>query len=318
LINAACNGKEVTVVVELRARFDEEANIEWARQLTEAGIKVEFGIPSLKCHTKLCLVTRLEEGQSARYVHIGTGNFHENTAKIYTDFSLFTKHPEITQEVEDVFNFIRYSYKPYTFKHLIVSPNDTRTRIYRLIDREIEFAKQGEHAEIMIKVNNLVDRGIVLRLYQANAAGVKIRMIIRGMCSLRPGIKGISENIEAISIVDRFLEHPRVAIFHNNGKRDMFISSADWMTRNIDGRVEVACPIYDLRLQQRITDIFEIQWSDTTKARIIDKNQENKYKPRGNRRKIQSQIAVHDYLVKQEAKIKKEATKAVKSSTTKQ
>lgn len=296
LINAARNGKKVMVVVELRARFDEEANIEWAKQLTEAGIKVEFGIPSLKCHTKLCLVSRQENGTLAHYAHVGTGNFHEKTAKIYTDFSLFTKQPEITREVEDVFNFIRFSYKHYEFKHLIVSPNDTRKRLYQLIDQEIDNASNGLRAEIMIKVNNLVDRGIVHRLYKASAAGVKTRIIIRGMCTLLPGVPGLSDNIKAISIVDRYLEHPRVSVFHNNGKREVYISSADWMTRNIDKRVEVGCPIYDESLKQRIIDILEIQWSDTTKARIIDQHQQNNYVARGNRRKIRSQIAIYDYL----------------------
>jgi polyphosphate kinase len=301
LVNAARNGKEVMVVVELRARFDEEANIEWAKQLTEAGIKVDFGIPSLKCHTKVCLVTRQEKGELVQYAHIGTGNFHEKTARIYTDFSLFTKNLDITREVEQVFEFICYSYKHYTFEHLIVSPNDTRQRLYALIDSEIKSAKKGLHAEIQVKVNNLVDCGIVDRLYRASAVGVKIQIIVRGMCSLRPGVKGLSENIQVISIVDRFLEHARVAIFYNRGERNIYISSADWMTRNIDNRVEVGCPIYDKQLQQRIIDIFRIQWSDNTKSRVIDCEQSNNYKARGSRRKVRSQTAIYEYLRKQEA-----------------
>lgn len=296
LIDAAENGKKITVIVELRARFDEEANIEWAKQLTEAGIKVDFGVASLKCHTKLCLVSRTEGEQLVRYAHIGTGNFHEKTAKIYTDFSLFTKHPEITEEAEDVFDFIMHSYKRYKFKHLVVSPNESRKRINKQIDREIATALQGKRAEIFLKVNNLVDTGIVNRLYEASRAGVKIRMIIRGMCSLIPGIPGVSDNIEIISIVDRFLEHPRVVVFYAGGDKEVYISSADWMTRNIDNRVEVGTPIYSKALKQRIIEILELQWSDTTKARIIDKEQSNQYKPRGNRRKIRSQMAVYDYL----------------------
>lgn len=296
LINAAKNGKLVRVVVELRARFDEQANIKWARQLTDAGIKVEFGVPSLKCHTKLCLITRKENEQLMRYAHIGTGNFHEKTAKIYTDFSLFTCHTEITAEVEQVFDFIRYSYKTYKFKHLIVSPNYFRSRTRKLIDREIDHALKGKPAEILLKVNNLVDEEVVQHFYRASAAGVKIRLIIRGMCSLLPSVKGLSENIEAISIVDRFLEHPRVSCFLNEGNWEIYISSADWMTRNIDQRVEVGCPIYDKKLQQQIIDIFELQWSDTTKARIINAQQSNPYKPRGNKRKVQSQVAIYDYL----------------------
>jgi polyphosphate kinase len=301
LINAARNGKKVMVVVELRARFDEEANIDCAKQLTEAGIKVEFGIPSLKCHTKVCIVTRQEKGMFVQYAHIGTGNFNEKTAKIYTDFSLFTKNIDITREVEQVFDFICNSYKHYEFKHLIVSPNDTRNRLYELIDSEIKYAKKGLHASIQIKVNNLVDGGIVDRLYQASAAGVKIQIIVRGMCSLRPGIIGLSENIHVISIVDRFLEHARVAIFYNKGERNIYISSADWMTRNFDKRVEVGCPIYDKKLQQRIVDIFEIQWSDNTKSRVIDCEQNNNYKTRGNKRKVRSQTAIYDYIRKKEA-----------------
>ena len=304
LINAAKNGKHVRVVVELRARFDEQANIKWARRLTDAGIKVEFGVPSLKCHAKLCLINRQENGEMIRYAHIGTGNFHEKTARIYTDFALFTRHPEITHEVEQVFDFIRYSYKKYRFNHLIVSPNYFRTRTRKLIDQEIDHAMHGRPAEILLKVNNLVDEDIVQHFYRASAAGVKIRLIIRGMCSLLPGIKGLSENIEAISIVDRFLEHPRVSCFRNEGDFKVFISSADWMTRNIEDRVEVGCPVYDPQLKQQILDIFELQWSDTTKARIIDAEQSNRYKPRGNKRKVQSQLAIHDYIRKLENKSK--------------
>ncbi|KZY37841.1 MULTISPECIES: polyphosphate kinase 1 [unclassified Oleiphilus] len=300
LINAAKNGKNVRVVVELRARFDEEANIEWAKVLTDAGIKVDFGVPALKCHTKLCLIGRNESDGYKRYAHIGTGNFHEKTARIYTDFSLFTCHDEITAEVEDVFNFIRFSYKHYHFKHLIVSPNDFRPRVHKLIDREIKHAEKGLTAEIMLKVNNLVDDEVVGHLYKASQAGVKIRIIIRGMCTLLPGVKGLSDNIKVISIVDRFLEHPRVSIFSNQGEHEIYISSADWMTRNIDHRVEVGCPVYNKQLQKQILDIFEIQWSDTTKARIIDAKQTNQYKPRGNKRKIQSQLAIHDYIAKLE------------------
>lgn len=302
LINAAYNGKLVRVVVELRARFDEQANIKWARLLTDAGIKVEFGVPSLKCHSKLCLITRTEKQQEIQYAHVGTGNFHEKTAKVYTDFSLFTRHTGITAEVDQVFNFIRFSYQTYRFKHLIVSPNYFRYRTRKLIDREIAHAKEGKPAEILLKVNNLVDDEMVNHLYLASAAGVKVRLIIRGMCSLMPGVKGLSENIQAISIVDRFLEHPRLSCFKNDGDYSIFISSADWMTRNIDHRIEVGCPVYDKKLKKQILDIFELQWADTTKARIIDAEQTNQYKPRGNKRKVQSQLAIYDYLKARELK----------------
>ena len=300
LEDAVKNGKKVTVVVELRARFDEEANIEWAKTMTDAGIHVIFGIPSLKVHSKLCLIKRKEKGKVVRYAHIGTGNFHEKTAKLYTDFSLFTCHPEVTQEVDHVFNFIMNSYKRFDFKHLVVSPLNSRQRLLKMIGREMKHAKSGLPSEIIIKVNNLVDREIIAKLYQASHAGVRVRAIIRGMCSLVPGVKGLSENIEVISIVDRFLEHPRVCVFHNNGQHDVFISSADWMTRNIDHRVEVGVPIYDTNLKQQIINILEIQFKDTTKARIIDAEQKNRYKPRGNKRKIRSQVEIHRFIAQQE------------------
>ncbi len=296
LIDAANNGKRVTVVVELQARFDEAANIKWANRLKDAGVKVLFGLDSLKVHSKLCLITRREGDEQVRYAHIGTGNFNEKTAKIYTDFSLFTRHPEITAEVDNVFEFIEHPYRRIKFNHLLVSPINSRRYIYRLIDNELTNARAGLPAEITIKINNLVDLGMVQRLYAASQAGVKIRMIIRGMCSLVPGIPGISDNISIISIVDRYLEHPRVMVFHNNGNPKLFISSADWMTRNLDHRVEVGTPVYDERLKQRIIDMLEIQFNDTTKARVIDADQRNSYVPRGNRRKIRSQISIYEYL----------------------
>ncbi|HAU4887529.1 TPA: polyphosphate kinase 1 [Aeromonas hydrophila] len=296
LIDAANNGKKVTVVVELRARFDEAANIDWANILTDAGVKVVFGVPSLKIHSKLCLITRHEQGEAVRYAHIGTGNFNEKTAKIYTDFSLLTRHPDITAEVEGVFEYIEYPYRRYKFNHLLVSPINSRRQLYRLIDNELANAKAGQPSGITLKINNLVDRDLINRLYAAGQAGVPIQMIIRGMCALRPGVPGLSENIRVISIIDRFLEHPRVMVFHNKGNPQLYISSADWMSRNIDGRIEVGTPIYDERLKQRILDILELQLSDTCKARVIDADQKNEYVKRGNRRKIRSQVAIYDYL----------------------
>ncbi|MEH8264187.1 polyphosphate kinase 1 [Aeromonas veronii] len=296
LIDAANNGKKVTVVVELRARFDEAANIDWANILTDAGVKVVFGVPSLKIHSKLCLITRHENGEAVRYAHIGTGNFNEKTAKIYTDFSLLTRNPDITSEVEGVFEYIEYPYKRYKFNHLLVSPINSRRQLYRLIDNELSNAKAGQPSGIILKINNLVDKDLINRLYAAGQAGVPIQMIIRGMCALRPGVPGLSDNIKVISIIDRFLEHPRVMVFHNKGNPQLYISSADWMSRNIDGRIEVGTPIYDERLKQRIMDILELQLSDTCKARVIDADQQNEYVKRGNRRKIRSQVAIYDYL----------------------
>lgn len=296
LIDAANNGKKVTVVVELRARFDEAANIDWANILTDAGVKVVFGVPSLKIHSKLCLITRHENGEAVRYAHIGTGNFNEKTAKIYTDFSLLTRHPDITAEVESVFEYIEYPYRRYKFNHLLVSPINSRRQLYRLIDNELANAKAGQPSGITLKINNLVDRDLINRLYAAGQAGVPIQMIIRGMCALRPGVLGLSDNIRVISIIDRFLEHPRVMVFHNKGNPQLYISSADWMSRNIDGRIEVGTPIYDERLKQRVLDILELQLSDTCKARVIDADQKNEYVKRGNRRKVRSQVAIYDYL----------------------
>ncbi|KXU81452.1 MULTISPECIES: polyphosphate kinase 1 [Aeromonas] len=301
LIDAANNGKKVTVVVELRARFDEAANIDWANILTNAGVKVVFGVPSLKIHSKLCLITRHENGEAVRYAHIGTGNFNEKTAKIYTDFSLLTRHPDITAEVESVFEYIEYPYRRYKFNHLLVSPINSRRQLYRMIDNELANAKAGQPSGITLKINNLVDRDLINRLYAASQAGVPIQMIIRGMCALRPGVPGLSDNIRVISIIDRFLEHPRVMVFHNKGNPQLYISSADWMSRNIDGRIEVGTPIYDERLKQRILDILELQLSDTCKARVIDADQKNEYVKRGNRRKIRSQVAIYDYLKRIEA-----------------
>ncbi|MCG6314365.1 polyphosphate kinase 1 [Vibrio vulnificus] len=296
LIDAVHNGKRVTVVVELQARFDEEANIEWSKRLTDAGVHVIFGVPGTKIHAKLLLITRREEEGFMRYAHIGTGNFHERTARVYTDFSLLTADQELAAEVRGVFSYIMNPFQPVRFRHLVVSPRNSRSQLYRLVDNEIANAQAGKKAAITLKVNNLVDKGLISKLYAASSAGVKIRMIIRGMCSLVPDLEGLSDNIEIISIIDRFLEHPRVLVVHNDGDPQVFISSADWMERNIDNRIEVMSPVRDPRIKQRIIDILNIQFTDTVKARRIDKEMSNNYVERGNRKKIRSQIAIYDYL----------------------
>ncbi|WP_206483549.1 polyphosphate kinase 1 [Thalassotalea sp. G2M2-11] len=300
LIEAVKNGKKVSVVVELKARFDEQANIEWAKVMKDAGIEVEFGIETLKIHSKLCLVFRKEHDKIVRYAHIGTGNFHEKNARIYTDLALFTKHKEICQEVDNVFSFISHSYKRFRFNHLIVSPLTSRRRLYQLIDNEIDNAQQNRPAAITLKLNNLVDTGLISKLYNASQAGVNIKILVRGMCSLIPGIKGKSDNISIISIIDRFLEHPRVMLFHHHGEQLLFISSGDWMERNIDHRVEVACPIYDTTLKQRIIDILDLHFQDNVKARIIDSKQSNQYVPADATAPVRSQIAIYHYLKAQE------------------
>ncbi len=313
LIDAAHSGKDVLVVVELQARFDEKANIEWSKVLTDAGVHVQFGTPGLKIHSKLLLISRWENEEIVRYAHIGTGNFHEKTARIYTDFTLLTADPDIAEEVRNVFGYIKNPYRPVKFNHLIVSPRNSRSRLYRLIDNEIAHAKEGKKATITLKVNNLVDKGLISKLYGASTAGVKIRMIIRGMCSLVPGVKDISNNIQIISIVDRFLEHPRVIICENGGNPSVYISSADWMTRNIDNRIEVTVPVRSKRLKQRIIDIIDIHFTDTVKARIIDSAMNNKYVPRGNRKKIRSQIAIYDYVKQTEKQIRRENEKQLEN-----
>jgi polyphosphate kinase len=297
LIDAANNGKRVTVVVELKARFDESNNIEWAKILTEAGVKVLFGLPSLKIHSKLCLITRKEEGKLVKYCHIGTGNFNEKSARIYTDFALFTKNEQLTEEVDSVFDFIEAPYIQPRFKNLMVSPVNARQKIYDLIDNEITNATKGLEASITVKINNLVDEGVIARLYRASQAGVKINMIVRGMCSLITGVKNLSTNINIRSIVDRYLEHPRVMIFHNNGDEKIYISSADWMTRNLDHRIEVATPIFSKKLKKVIKDLIDIQFNDNVKARIIDEKQTNRYVERtATQREIRSQMEIYEYL----------------------
>lgn len=264
--------------------------------MTNAGIRVVLGVPTLKIHSKLCLVTREERGSLVNYAHFGTGNFNEKTAKIYTDFSLFTRNQELAEEAASVFDLIQYPYRRYKFQHLQISPLNSRNKIQSLIRQEIQYLKEGHKAQITFKINNLVDKELIDDLYRASQAGMKIRGIVRGMCSLVPGLPGISENITITSIVDRFLEHPRVMVFEGGGDRKVFISSADWMTRNMDNRIEVGCPVYDKGLQQQIVDVLELQFKDTLKARVIDKEQTNKYVRRGNRKKLRSQIEIYDYL----------------------
>jgi len=297
LINAVHNGKRVLAVVELAARFDEQANIDWAQRLTDGGIEVIFGIPGLKVHSKLLLIQRREGGQDRFYTHIGTGNFNEKTARLYTDFSLLTYDQDLGVEVRDVFDFLRYTYRRQDYRHLLVSPHGSRPGLVERIDREIDHARQGLRAAMTLKCNNLVDKDLVMKLYEASDAGVEIRLIVRGMCSLQPGVKGISDNIRGISIVDRFLEHPRAYVFYNAGEPEYFIGSADLMTRNLDYRVEVLCPVRDPDARALIQTVLDIQWHDNVKARILDRGQSNKLvKRKGKVAAVRSQEAIHTYL----------------------
>jgi polyphosphate kinase len=295
LINAALNGKYVYVNIELQARFDEKSNIYWSRKLEEFGIKVSFGIQGLKVHSKLTLITRMEDDVPVNYAAIGTGNFHEGTAQVYSDILLLTKDKRITSEVWKVFNFFTNSFKNYKYDHLIVSPNYQRKKLSKLIDKEIANAQAGKDAYIILKVNSLVESDMIRKLYQANIAGVKIKLIVRGICSLIPGIPDQSENIEAISIVDKFLEHSRIFVFANGGDELYYLSSADWMTRNIDNRVEVTAPVFDKDLQKELKHIINIQLQDNVKARIIDEQQQNKYKNTQQDKKIRSQMELYKF-----------------------
>jgi polyphosphate kinase len=280
LINAAKNGKKVTVQIELQARFDEASNISYAEQMQQEGIELIFGIKGLKVHSKICLVDRIEAGKLKRYGFISTGNFNESTAKIYTDLTLFTSHQQILKDVSKIFDFFDVNYRIHRYKHLIVSPHYTRSKFYKLIDREINNAIMGRQAYINLKMNSISDHPMIDKLYEASNAGVKIKLQVRGICSLIPGVKGMSENIEAVSIVDYFLEHTRSFIFCNNDDPEVFISSADFMTRNLDGRVEVACPIYDDTIKKQIIDTFNIGWKGNVKARYHSEKFENKYRVR--------------------------------------
>ena len=281
LINAAKNGKKVTVQIELQARFDEASNISYAEQMQQEGIELIFGIKGLKVHSKICLIDRIEDGKLKRYGFISTGNFNESTAKIYTDLTLFTSHQQILKDVSKVFDFFDVNYRIHRYKHLIVSPHYTRSKFYKLIDREINNAIMGRPAYINLKMNSISDYPIIDKLYEASNAGVKIKLQVRGICSLIPGVKGMSENIEAVSIVDYFLEHSRCYIFCNNDDPDVYISSADFMTRNLDGRVEVTCPIYDEDIKKQIIDTFNVGWKGNVKARYHSDKFENKYRVRG-------------------------------------
>ena len=295
LINASKNGKRVTAVIELHARFDEEHNILISKKLQENGVRVIFGVEGLKVHCKLVVITRKKVDKTQYFAHVGTGNFHEKTARLYTDISLWTSDQRISKEVYQVFDFFQANYKAGVYNNLIVSPFDVRQKLTDLIETEISNARAGKEAYIIIKLNNLVDEEMIDKLYKASQAGVKIKMIIRGICCLVPGVKGVSDNINIISILDRYLEHTRVFVFANTGDEVMYISSADWMGRNLDRRVEVAAPIYDSAIKADIRKTLDFQLGDNQKARIIDHNQNtNIYKEAGNE-KTRSQKATHEF-----------------------
>ena len=297
LLQALRNGKQVTVFVEVQARFDERSNLYWGEALEKAGAKVLYSYEGLKVHGKLCLVQRSEQGRMKRYAYLGTGNFNERTSKIYADMGLLTDAPAMTREVQEVFAYlIDRSHLP-TLRHLLMAPVDLRSRLEAMIDREIEQALKGHPARIILKLNSLEDTSMVQKLYDASRAGVEVRLILRGICCLVPGVPGISERIRAISIVDRYLEHARVYVFHNKGRMTTYLASADLMERNLDRRVEVAFPLEDGELRSQVLHYLELQWGDRVKARLIDTDQTNEYVPRQvNEPAIHSQVAIHTYL----------------------
>ena len=296
LINARLNGKKVNCLVELKARFDEEANIYWTKRLEEEGVTVNYGITGYKVHTKICLITRLEKGVEMYYANLSTGNYNEKTARIYGDHSLFTADKRLTTELRKVFDSINKKVISKGYKHLIVSPIETRSKLFTLIDTEIKNAKADKTAYIILKMNSLADEQTIKKLYDASNAGVKIKLIIRGMCCLVPGKKGFSENIEVISIIDKFLEHARIWIFANGNKEKMFLLSADLMTRNLDHRVEVGFPIYDNNIREEIRQMVDIQLMDNTKAREINHLNNNKYRKTKIKIKYRTQVDTYNYL----------------------
>lgn len=298
LINAAKNGKEVTVVLELQARFDEEANLQWAKILKDENVRLVLGISGLKVHSKLILIDKkIGKDEYRQIAHVGTGNFHEGTATLYSDIAILTSDPRITKDVEKVFRLIEKPYLPYKFDYILVSPVFMRHQFEELIDREIKHAQLGKPSGITIKLNNVMDGKMIEKLYEASNAEVKIKMIVRGIHSLIPGKKGFSEHIEAISIVDKYLEHSRIFVFENNGSPEYFIGSADWMTRNLDYRIEVVVPVLDPSLCNEIQDFLDIQLRDNVKARIFDEEMKNTYKTRNGDKKTRSQVAFYKYLI---------------------
>ncbi len=296
LMNAVKNGKTVVAVVELQARFDEEANIFWANELQEAGAKVVFGVPGLKVHAKLCLVTRRNGRGVTRYAIVATGNFNEDTARVYTDHFLFTANPKITEQVAGVFEFLQSNYKVGSFRNFLVSPFSTRRKIQRLIEAEMKNAAHGKDAWLLIKLNHLTDPQMIELLQRASQAGVKIRLIIRGMFTLKPGVPGLSENISAIRLVDKYLEHARVLVFANGGDPKLFITSADWMPRNLDRRVEVGCPVLDPLLRSEIIQMLEMQWHDNVKAGRHTEFADGKTPSARSVRQHRAQLEIYDFL----------------------
>lgn len=297
LMNAVRSGKQVSVFIEVKARFDEEANLAWGERLEKAGVKVHYSFPGVKVHSKLALVRRLEANHERMYAYLSTGNFHEDTAKLYTDMGLFTADKRIVSEVARVFSYLEtVKQPPQPFKHLLVGQFNLREGLESLIDFEIRKAKAGKSAKIILKMNSLQDPAMIKKLYEASQAGVTIKLIVRGICCLVPGVKGLSEKIEAISIVDRFLEHSRIFIFSHGGREKIYLSSADWMVRNLSYRIETCFPILDAKLRREIKDYVNIQLRDNVKSRLLDEDSTNDYYKNGSDMAIRSQVETYYYV----------------------
>ncbi|MFA8449414.1 MAG: polyphosphate kinase 1 [Bacteroidales bacterium] len=296
LINAARNGKSVTVFLELQARFDEEANIEWSQMLQDEGVNIIKTIPGIKVHCKLILIRRKENNENVYYGNISTGNYNESTAKIYADESLLTSNKNITRDIRKIFELFESRFTPPSFRKIMVSPFAIRDFIISKINQEIQNKKEKKEAWIILKMNSLVDQKIIRKLYEASNEGIKIKLIVRGICVLIPQIEGQSENIEVISILDRYLEHSRVFIFANNGNKEFFISSADLMKRNLDHRIEICTPINDTELKKELWDIINLQLKDNMKAREISIHPPNKYKTSESQVLLRSQLEIYRYF----------------------
>jgi polyphosphate kinase len=300
LIDAAKNGKSVTVFVEVKARFDEELNFLHAEEMESAGIKVLYSFPGMKVHAKICLIKREEESGTVYYSYIATGNFNENTAKVYSDIGLFTADKKITNELRKVFGYLSQKPGKPEFKELMVAPFNLRESFTQLIKNEIKEAAEGKKAFIILKLNSIEDRKIIKALYKASNAGVKIYIIVRGICCLIPGVKGLSSNIKAVSIVDRYLEHSRIFVFYNGGNEKVFASSADLMSRNLNRRVELCFPVFDVDIKKKLLTIVNMQLKDNVKARIINRRQTNPFRKSTAASLTRSQFDIYEYYRKQE------------------
>jgi len=287
LITAALNGKKVTAVVELLARFDEESNIMWSKKMQEAGVKVIYGVERLKIHSKLLLI----ESKKGNIACVGTGNFHEGNARVYTDYLMMTARPRIVNEVEKVFDFIDRPFAHVRFQELLVSPNAMRSRLMRMLDTEMKNALAGRESWVKIKINHITDYDMVRKLYQVSRAGVKVEILVRGNCSLKTGVRNLSENIRCVGIIDRYLEHARILIFCNGGQNRYFIGSADWMPRNLDKRIEVMAPVYDEEMQADLLRTVEYGLRDTANGRIVDGSGDNDFQQGS---AFRSQEALHE------------------------